>query len=286
MSENYCVVIACYNDGATVEEAAQSVLDQGAQEVIVVNDGSTDPATRAVLTSMAERGIQVLHQENKGLAAARMAGVHATAADYVIALDADDRIEHGALADMARCLAAHPEVSVVYGDTILFGASTGKISISWAWDAWLCSHVNMMPGAGSMIRRDHLIADGGWVLKGGYEDWDLWMSMHENQRKAHYLKRTVLHYRQGSGRMLSGSRTRHDDIFAVLVDRHPKLFAQGTVVVPSAHVPLRLRLSFPMIDRMPLANHSLKHRLKLLAARPLRAVEVRLQRAQSALKQK
>src|SRR5271157_5917686 len=90
------VIIPCYNDGALAAEAVTSV--QAADvEVVVVDDGSTDTDTRRVLDDLAGPGVTVVHQDNAGLSAARMAGVRATTAPYIYNLDADDLAAPGAL---------------------------------------------------------------------------------------------------------------------------------------------------------------------------------------------
>ena len=73
------VVIPCYNQGAYLDEAVNSVLKQtcGDVEIIIVNDGSTDGETRRLLSAYDRPRTQVIHTENKGLAAARNTGIAA-----------------------------------------------------------------------------------------------------------------------------------------------------------------------------------------------------------------
>jgi glycosyltransferase involved in cell wall biosynthesis len=82
------VVIPCFNDGAMLESAVASAETQdAAPKIVVVDDGSTDPASLALLQRLEHRGIHVIRQENQGPAPARMAGVRATDADHVFALE-------------------------------------------------------------------------------------------------------------------------------------------------------------------------------------------------------
>jgi glycosyltransferase involved in cell wall biosynthesis len=85
------VIIPVFNGAATVAAAIDSALAQkfaGEFEVVVVNDGSTD-TTAEVLARYGDR-IRVVTQENRGLAAARNAGVANSTGEYLAFLDADD----------------------------------------------------------------------------------------------------------------------------------------------------------------------------------------------------
>src|SRR5438309_8808465 len=88
------VVMPCFNHGEFLPEAAASVARLGREdiEIVVVDDGSTDERTREVMDELAERGTKVIRQENKGLAAARNAGIAASQGEYILPLDADDRL--------------------------------------------------------------------------------------------------------------------------------------------------------------------------------------------------
>jgi glycosyltransferase involved in cell wall biosynthesis len=108
------VVVTCYNQGHFLRDAIESVLAQTYPtcEIIVVDDGSTDD-TAAVARSYP--GIRYIYQKNQGLSAARNAGWRACTGDFVVFLDADDRLLPEALSAGAGCLEAHRECAFVSG---------------------------------------------------------------------------------------------------------------------------------------------------------------------------
>ena len=80
--------------------------------VVVVDDGSSDDPAAVVRRFP---GAQLIRQQNRGLAAARNAGWQALEAEFVLFLDADDRLEPRALEAALRCFARVPECGFVYG---------------------------------------------------------------------------------------------------------------------------------------------------------------------------
>ncbi|RDV16712.1 glycosyltransferase [Pontibacter diazotrophicus] len=83
------VIIPCYNHGAYLQEAFESVWSQAypSIEIIVVDDGSTDN-TREVAAST--KGVKYIYQKNQGLSAARNTGVRHSEGELLVFLDADD----------------------------------------------------------------------------------------------------------------------------------------------------------------------------------------------------
>jgi len=84
------IIVAVYNGAATIDRELRSIFAQTFtdSEVVVVNDGSTDD-TASVLARHSDR-IRVITQPNRGLSAARNAGVRGSAGEYVAFLDDDD----------------------------------------------------------------------------------------------------------------------------------------------------------------------------------------------------
>jgi glycosyltransferase involved in cell wall biosynthesis len=84
------VIIPNYNYGRFLPEAIDSILNQTitVQEIIVVDDGSTDNSPE-VLASYGNK-IHVVFQQNRGVGAARNAGVKVSSGEFIAFLDADD----------------------------------------------------------------------------------------------------------------------------------------------------------------------------------------------------
>jgi glycosyltransferase involved in cell wall biosynthesis len=270
------VVIPCFNDAATLEDAIASTAGQEPHELVVVDDGSTDAATIALLDRLRAEGVRVLRQENAGPAAARMAGVAATSAPYVFPLDADDRLAPGGLGALADALDADPDAAAAWGDELLFGRVSGKARLGRRLDPWLVTYVNEQPIA-SLYRRSALLEAGGWQVRSGYEDWDLWMAFAERGSRGVHVARVTHHYRvSDSGRFASNMRA-HDAIVAELRGRHPDLYAGRRRNWRRSSAPLHLRLVLPLIGLLPVAEAQ-RSRLTQFVSHPVRLLRSRLAR--------
>ena len=268
------VVISCFNDGATLHETLDSIDEREPLELVVVDDGSDDPATLEVLAALESGGVRIVHQENAGLAAARMAGVAATTAPYVTALDADDLEAPGALAALADALDADPEAAVAWGDVQNFGDDRTYRRLGRTLDPWLITYVNELP-ADAMVRRETLLAAGGWELRGGYEDWDLWMALAERGVRGIHVPVLTGWYRVRSTRMLAATEERHGTMLTLLRERHSRLFAERSANRRRSPAPRRCKLLLPLIDRLPLGDYT-KQRLFRFVNRPTAALRARL----------
>jgi glycosyltransferase involved in cell wall biosynthesis len=90
-------------------------------EVVVVNDGSTDGTEELVKREYSQRVIY-LHQENRGLPAARNAGIAAISdADYYSIMDADDKVHPLKLWDEVALLERFPDVAICFSNSLIFG---------------------------------------------------------------------------------------------------------------------------------------------------------------------
>lgn len=124
------VVIPCWNYAVYLSDAIESVLAQtrAADEIIVVDDGSTDNTAEVVRRYP---GTIYLYQPNRGLAAARNAGLQRSRGEYLVFLDADDRLLPCAINYGAAALNDNPNAIMVAGSYRLIGADGAPVDESW-----------------------------------------------------------------------------------------------------------------------------------------------------------
>lgn len=112
-TSNVSVVIANYNYGDYVGRAVGSALAQSVPvEVVVVDDGSTD-GSRAVLAKLDKR-VRVIHQANRGVAAARNRGIQAATGDLIVSLDADDALHPEYVRTLQKAMTEDASLGVAY----------------------------------------------------------------------------------------------------------------------------------------------------------------------------
>ena len=120
MQMTIAAVIPLYNGGDFVEEAIQSVLKQTrpADEVIVVDDGSTDDGPSKVERLTAQHPITLLRKENGGQSSARNMAIRHAQSEYIAFLDQDDIWYDDHLAILAQAFSDSQlkDLGVVYGN--------------------------------------------------------------------------------------------------------------------------------------------------------------------------
>jgi glycosyltransferase involved in cell wall biosynthesis len=246
------IVVTCFDDGATLGETIASIRDGAARaELVIVNDGSTDARTLAVLAELERLGVRVVHQPNQGQARAAMAGVEATSAPYVMRFDADDLLQPDAVEALADELDAAPQAAAAWGDVETTGLTSFRIPGIPALDPWLVTYTNCITGSGTLVRRSALTSVGGWQLREGFEDWDLWMSLADAGFTGVCVPRVVFRYRRDHGGQLTGWLDETDRHYRELRRRHERLFAKRPQSRRESTAPLILKGLVPLTEIVP-----------------------------------
>lgn len=206
------VIIPCFNLGQYLEEAVDSVCAQTDQdfEIVIVNDGSTDPATNALIAGLSRPRTTVLWSENRGLGAARNLAIAHARGRYLCALDADDRLHPQFLEKTTAVLDADPRIAFVSTWLETFGDE------HWVWRQERCDFPALLAECvvltAAPVRREAVEAVGGYdesMAAQGDEDWDLWISLVEQGYRGTILPEVLFHYRRRAGSM-SATSTRGD----------------------------------------------------------------------------
>ena len=110
------VVIPAKNVAAYVGETIVSALAQGeVTEVIVVDDGSTDN-TISIVRAIRDPRLRLMTNDSAGVSAARNLGARHASGEWLLFLDADDRMRPGAVAALLAAARGAPRAVLVYGD--------------------------------------------------------------------------------------------------------------------------------------------------------------------------
>lgn len=196
-------VVAAYQAEEWIGEALDAILGQTRppDEVVVVNDGSTDGTGREL--ERYGRRIRVVHRPNGGCPAAFNTAFREARGDFVAMCGADDIWEPRKLEWQLEAIRRHPQADVLFGHARMFGRieseharppHTGLLDSDSFRNALFAANCVCAPSV--VIRRSLFESLGPFVEKFGADDYEYWFRCLRAGARFYYDERPLLRYRQ------------------------------------------------------------------------------------------
>lgn len=204
------IVIPCFDPGEYLALAVESALAQShpSIEIIVVDDGSREDV-RSLLAPFP--GVRYIRQRNAGVSAARNRGARESTGDFLVFLDADDRLLPDAVAVGLQALQARPDAAFAAGVSLLIDAAGARLPFKQAaevrgdcYEAMLQGNYIWMPAQVLYRRRVFESARGFRSGVDACADYDLYLRIMREQPVALH-RQPVAEYRQ-HGANMSGKK--------------------------------------------------------------------------------
>ena len=224
------IVVPVYNHLAFLTECLASIVAQTIPrwEAIVVDDGSKERGTAAIVRAVADPRVRFIqHEHNRGLAAARNTGIRAGSARYVLPVDHDDRLAPTYLEAVLAAIGDGNTYDAVFTEFMTFGAWSEHVPYAVRnVEALLIEQ--WIPGPGTMFRRSLWERTGGYceagALRAGNEDWEFWLSAVEQGMRITGVAEPLYLYRQHATSMMSSLVYHDHSTREFIYRRHRALF--------------------------------------------------------------
>jgi glycosyltransferase involved in cell wall biosynthesis len=225
------VVIPCYKYAHYLKECVDSVKAQTypAHEIIVVSDGSPDNTVEVC----EELGVICVEKENGGLSSARNAGIKVATGEYIMCLDADDKLVPGALEE---------HVALIKDDMTIAQCALMEFE---------GRHIVMVPlkptGLQRIMQSNTIYCNamfskrmwqevGGFdeseIMKAGYEDWEFWIRLLAAGCEVNSSDFIALRYRMHEGQMTQATAwPNKEKLYRYIYDKHKDLYEKYNLKV-------------------------------------------------------
>ncbi len=221
------VVIPCHNYGRFLGEAIESVLANDADyEIHVVDDGSTDetPAVAAEFVRQYAHIHYLRNEERRGAGFARNRGIAALESQFVVLLDADDRLGPDYLFAAGRKLANGADV--VNPDAILFGARQERWNVPESTTLEMLLQRNSVHCSSAFRRQLWLEAGGIDEQMPCWMDYEFWIRLAAAGARIQGLHGEHFFYRTHTGSLSDSAAQIKTELRQYLREKHAGLYAR------------------------------------------------------------
>ena len=219
------VFLPCFNAHAHLRQAIDSVRNQTFKdlEILVINDGSSDPDTISVLNDLGD-DVRVVHQENRGLPGARNRGFEESRGRYVLPLDCDDWLAPEFIEKALAALEAADGKSFVFAHLYLEGDESGPL-VKY-YNGFEQLFLNQLPYC--LLTPKSLWAEvGGYdeTMRQGFEDWDFNIRLGLSGAVGIVIPEPLFHYRvSGAGMLKSISMGKFAELWGHIQQKNPDAY--------------------------------------------------------------
>jgi glycosyltransferase involved in cell wall biosynthesis len=228
-SPKVSVIIPCYNYAHYLKECVDSVKAQTYPvEIIVVDDGSPDNTMEVCK----ELGVTCFSKKNGGLGSARNYGIERATGEYIMCLDADDKLVPGAIEEHVKLM--EDDITIAQCALMEFGER----------------HILMLPMqtnlervmqsntiyCNAMFAKKKWLEVGGYdeseTMRLGYEDWEFWLRLLAIGCHVNTSDFIALRYRCHQGQMTQAtSHPNQQTLYKYIYEKHKDLYESKNLLV-------------------------------------------------------
>lgn len=225
------IIVPCYKQAQYLSECLQSVTDQTYQnwECIIVDDGSPDNTENIAKTwCLKDKRIKYLYKDNGGLSAARNTGIAIAQGEWILPLDADDKIAAQYLELAVQFIENDDKVGIIYCEAEFFGDKSGKWELeTYNFEKLLIK--NQIFCSAFYKKEDwHRIGGYDENMIYGYEDWEFWINLiNITKPKVKQISDIGFYYRIKSDSMntnLNSFLKKRFDMEMYVIQKHSDLY--------------------------------------------------------------
>ena len=225
------VIITNFNYGQFLHEAIDSVLTQTFQdfEIIIIDDGSTDPYTKKILSELNKPKTHIVFQSHQGVPRTRNNGIKTAQGKYICCLDSDDCLRPTYLEKCIYELETR-NLDVCFSWLETFGES----KFIWENGPFLIDVLmkgNTVP-ASALFKKTIWEEVGGYkeAMTHGYEDWEFWLSAAEQGSIGYCIPEPLLLHRKHSESRSAGMKYRYNQIAEQIESLHRHLYNNPSLI--------------------------------------------------------
>lgn len=226
------VIIPCYKYAHYLKECVDSVRAQTypVYEIIVVSDASPDN-TIEVCNDLNVKWI--LRMKNGGLSASRNTGIEAAKGEYIMCLDADDKLVPGAIEEHMKLIVDDKTIAqcalMEFEERHVINIPNPRTSLERVMQSNTIYCNAVYPRAAWVEVGGY---DESETMRLGYEDWEFWIRLLAKG----YVVRTsdfiALRYRVHQGQMTQATaHPRRQELYRYIYEKHKDLYEKFNLSV-------------------------------------------------------
>jgi hypothetical protein len=232
------VIVPVYNTEQYLPECLASVAGQSFTdwECIVIDDGSKSPELiNAIAASVLKHRGTVIHQQNRGVSAARNKGITASNGSLIVCLDSDDYLHPQFLSKTASAMQANPDADIITCWTQQIGRKENIMKPFPLNIFWLLQR-NLLT-VSALFKKNIWRAIGGFDERMllGHEDWEFWIRAGLSEFKFYCVPETLFYYRIHDGSRNDAATINRVNTIRYIRHKYPAIY----------FMPLTALLSYP-----------------------------------------
>lgn len=237
MSSTISVIVPCYNQAQYLGECLESVLCQTFTdwECLIVNDGSPDHTKEVASKYLKlDTRFKYIEIENGGVSNARNIGIQEANGDFILPLDADDKIASNYLELGLKEFKKNTTLKVVYCEAQYFGKKNRRMELpNYTFEELLRNNIIF---CSALFKREDFVKCGGYDVNFtiGLEDWEFWINFLKDGGSVYRIPQVCFFYRiKETSRNVAISEHDFEETLKYISIKHHKLYINTFGSIPS-----------------------------------------------------